>query len=66
MKINRRYLAGGIWWGIVFGLAVVGLSRSVFDYLRSGQLIRGLLALFLALLCAVVGGALVVSVFSKD
>src|ERR1039458_11224 len=66
VRVNRDYLIGGIWWGIIFFGGALGLAWSAFKYFRSGQVVSGLCGVFLSLLCAVVGGALVSSIFSKD
>jgi hypothetical protein len=65
MRINRSYLLGGVWWGFVFGCAVVGCARYFVVYTRAGNHAAALAAGLIGISCAVLGVILLGSVFNE-
>lgn len=66
VKINRRNLIGGTWWGIVFLAATIGCVKYMIWYIHTRNIGGVLAAIYFGITCAGTGAILVYSIFSKD
>lgn len=66
MRLNRNYVAGGLWWAVVFGGTAIGAGVASVKAAYRGDIGYAAVALFVGVLCAVVGWMVVSSMFSTE
>ena len=66
MRINGRYLIGGIWWGALLFATAIWLAWTAAHWFRGGETVRAVLGFWAALILATCGAMMAYSIFSKD
>jgi len=66
VRVNGRYLIGGIWWGGLLLASAVWLAWTAFHWLRGGETVRSAIGFCVASGLAACGVIMAYSIFSKD